>query len=96
MLLLHVCFNFMLILVLILINVQHSQKAAFSFEKGSNHQNHSSLGSLHPIKNLPQYNGIVVLCNCIMLEKKKDPFSWMGFNCLKAIATSKKQFTFYH
>ena len=68
----------MLILVLILINVQHSQKAAFSFEKGSNHQNHSSLGSLHPIKNLPQYNGIVVLCNCIMLKKKKKPLFMDG------------------
>ena len=24
------------------------------------------------------------------------PFLWMGFNCLKAAATSKGQFTFYH
>ena len=24
------------------------------------------------------------------------PFVWMGFNCLKATATSRKQFTFYH
>ena len=24
------------------------------------------------------------------------PFLWMGFNCLKATATSRKQFTFYH
>ena len=32
-------------LILILINVQHSRKAVFSFEKGSNHQNHSSSGS---------------------------------------------------
>ena len=31
--------------------------------------------------------------------KKKQlygPFLWMGFNCLKARATSKWQFTFYH
>ena len=24
------------------------------------------------------------------------PLLWMGFNCLKAIATSRRQFTFYH
>ena len=33
-------------LILILIDVQYSQKAVFSFEKGLNHQNHSSSGSL--------------------------------------------------
>ena len=38
-------------LISILIDVQYSQKAAFSFEKGSNCQNHSSSGSLHPVKN---------------------------------------------
>ena len=35
----------------------------------------------------------------VVLKKKKKlygPFSWMGFNCLKAIATSRRQFTFYH
>ena len=32
------------------------------------------------------------------LKKKKlyGPFLWMGFNCLKASATSRRQFTFYH
>ena len=32
------------------------------------------------------------------LKKKKlyGPFLWMGFNCLKARATSRRQFTFYH
>ena len=31
-------------------------------------------------------------------KKKKlyGPFLWMGFNCLKARATSRRQFTFYH
>ena len=31
-------------------------------------------------------------------NKKKNygPFLWMGFNCLKARATSRRQFTFYH
>ena len=34
----------------------------------------------------------------IKLKKKKlyGPFLWMGFNCLKARATSRRQFTFYH
>ena len=33
----------------------------------------------------------------VTLLKKKlyGPFSWMGFNCLKARATSRRQFTFY-
>ena len=40
-------------LILILINVHYSQKAAFSFAKGLNCQYHSSLGSLHPVKKSP-------------------------------------------
>ena len=34
-----------------------------------------------------------------IIKKKKNfmaPFLWMGFNCLKARATSRRQFTFYH
>ena len=30
------------------------------------------------------------------LKKLYGSFSWMGFNCLKARATSRRQFTFYH
>ena len=41
-------------LILILIDVQYSQKAVFRFEKGMNCQNHSSSGSLHPIKYYPK------------------------------------------
>ena len=40
-------------LIFILIDVQYSQKAAFSFEKGLNHQNHCSSGSLHLVKKFP-------------------------------------------
>ena len=40
-------------LILILIDVKYSQKAVFSFEKGLNRQNHSSLGSHHPVKKFP-------------------------------------------
>ena len=29
-------------------------------------------------------------------KKLYGPFSWMGFNCLKARATSRRQFTFYY
>ena len=42
--------------ILILIDVQHSQKAAFSFEKVLNRQNHFSSGSLHLAKNPSQQN----------------------------------------
>ena len=37
-------------LILILIGVQYSQKAVFSFEKGVDHQNYSSSGSHHLVK----------------------------------------------
>ena len=40
-------------LILILIDVQYLQNAVFSFEKGSNHQNHSSSGSQHLVKKFP-------------------------------------------
>ena len=40
-------------LILILIDVQHSQKVVFSFEKGSNRLNHSSSGSLYLVKKSP-------------------------------------------
>ena len=39
-------------LILILIDVQYSQKAVFSFEKGLNGQNHSSSGSHHLVKKI--------------------------------------------
>ena len=38
-------------------------------------------------------------CNTKTISPKKKlygPFLWMGFNCLKATATSRRQFTFYH
>ena len=45
-------------LILILIDVQYSQKAVFNFEKGWNHQDHYSSGYLHLVKKfhpLPQF-----------------------------------------
>ena len=43
----------MVILILIMF-IQYSLKAVFSFEKGLNLQSHSSLVSLYPIKKIPQ------------------------------------------
>ena len=43
-------------LILILTDVQYSQIDVFSFVRGSNRQNHSSSGSLHPVKNPPSEN----------------------------------------
>ena len=43
-------------LILVLIDVQYSQKASFGFEKGSVCQNHSSSGSQCPIKKPYQQN----------------------------------------
>ena len=40
-------------LIFILVEVQYSQKAGFSFDKGSNRQNHSSSVSLHLVKKFP-------------------------------------------
>ena len=40
-------------LILILIDVQYSQNAVFSFEKFSNRQNHSSSDSHHLVKKSP-------------------------------------------
>ena len=36
-----------------------------------------------------------IFLESLIITKKKlyDPFLWMGFNCLKAIATSRRQFT---
>ena len=37
----------------------------------------------------------VCLSLCLSLKKLYGPFLWMGFNCLMARATSRRQFTFY-
>ena len=38
----------------------------------------------------------VILVLSYFKKKLYGPFLWMGFNCLKATATSRRQFTFYH
>ena len=47
-------FETQVMLILILIDVQYSQNAVFSFEKFSNCQNHSSSGSHYLVKKSPQ------------------------------------------
>ena len=46
-------FDTQVILILILMDVEYSQNAVFSFAKGLNHQNRSSSGSHHRLKNSP-------------------------------------------
>ena len=41
-------------LILVLVDVQYSQKAVLSFEKGSNRQNQFSSGSLHSVDHPPR------------------------------------------
>ena len=45
-----------IMLIFILIDVRYLQKALFSFEKCSKRQNHSSSGSLHPVKKFSLVN----------------------------------------
>ena len=43
--------------------------------------------------------GYLIICSgyqIIIIKKLYGPFLWIGFNCLKARATSSRQFTFYH
>ena len=48
-------------------------------------------------KNNRSINNSLVLEITALLKKLYGPFFlWMGFNCLKARATSRRQFTFYH
>ena len=49
-------FDTQVVLILILIDVQYSQNAVFSFEKGLNCQNHPSSGSHHSLRKFPWQN----------------------------------------
>ena len=49
-------FDTQVMLILILIDVQYSQNAVFTFGKDLNHQNHSSSGSHHQVEKSPQQN----------------------------------------
>ena len=69
-------------LIFILIDVQYSQKAVFSFEKGSNRQNHSSSGSLHLVKKFSPVKFPIV----------SQP---LGCNCLKAIQRDYEEAVYF-
>ena len=58
-------------LILILIDVQYSQNAVFSFEKGSNHQNHSS-SSHHLVKKFPLFDTQIVRETLYVLGEKEQ------------------------
>ena len=47
-------------LILILIDIQYSQKAVSSFEKGLNHQNHSSSDFLYSVKKFPPVKFLIL------------------------------------
>ena len=60
-------------LILILIDVQYSQKTVFSFGKGFNGQNHSSSGSHHLVKKslqakflIPPLGGLLLTRYCYL------------------------------
>ena len=45
---------------------------------------------------LSVFNIISIFLISHLKKKNYVPFLWMGFNCLQARATSRRQFTFYH
>ena len=47
-------------LILILIDIQYSQKAVSSFEKGLNHQNHSPSDFLYSVKKFPSVKFLIL------------------------------------
>ena len=72
-------------LIFILTDVQYAQKAVFSFEKGSNCQNYSNSGSLHPVKKISA-----------PLVKFYGPFCGWGAPASSLYrATMRRQFIFY-
>ena len=56
-------------LIFILVDVQYSQNAVFTFEKGSNRQNHFSSSSHHLVKKFPPVKFSILpqplACNCL-------------------------------
>ena len=77
-------------LIFILIDVQYSQKAIFSFEKDSSCQNYSSSGSLHLVKKIPPVKFPIPPNPLLLFGRPKyiklyGSFLWMGCTCLKAI-----------
>ena len=87
-------------LIFILIDVQYSEKAVFSFEKGSNRQNHSSSGSMHLVKNTRQVKFLIPSKPLLLFGRPQyiklySPFVWMGCNCFKATQTYYEETVYF-
>ena len=73
-------------LILIVIDVQYSQKVVFSFENGSNRKNQSSSRCLHLVKKFPTSK---ISDSNLLLGGGGAPFShpplnaiWKNLNCM--------------
>ena len=51
---------------------------------------------IHGLDTVRLHTLVFLLVLVCLNFKLYGPFLWMGFNCLKAAATSRRQFTFYH
>ena len=86
--------------IFILTDVQYSQKAVFSFQKGSNRQDYSSSGSLHLVKNPPSKisdspHNPLALFGRPKYIKVYGPFLWKGCNCPKAIQSHYEETVYF-
>ena len=92
--------NTQVMFIFILIDAQYSQKAVFSFEKGSNRENHSSSGSLHPVKKFTLVTFLIPPQPFIAIWKTPIyKFLWPlfvdGCNCLKAIKSHYEETVYF-
>ena len=70
-------------LILVLIDIQYMQNVVFSFEKGSNGQNHSSSDSHHPTTHTPTKSAYFYMdVNCFGLVRVIS--SWLRVNSVVA------------
>ena len=94
-------------LIFSLIDVQYSQKAAFSFEKGLDRQNHFASCSLYLVKKIPSPRPpprqvkFSIPLNPLRLFGRSQyiklfgHFLWMGCNCLKAIQSLYEETVYF-
>ena len=87
-------------LIFVLIDVQYSQKAIFSFEKGADRQNHSCSDFFHPVKKFPLVK-FTISPNPLLLFGRPEyiklygSFLWIGCNCLKAIQSHYQETVYF-
>ena len=63
-------------LILILIDVQYSQNAVFTFGKDLNHQNHSSSGSHHQVEKSPPAKFLILPTNAGEFTSTPTPYRY--------------------